>query len=258
MRLADDDLSPDTRQHRGAHPADKQLFSVERLPVLREAIADLSWLLTRGYSLKSSLKLSGDRYNLQERQRLALSRAACSDFQLEHRRESCIAIESLRGETVAIDGFNLLITLEAALSGGLLIICRDQCIRDLSGVHGSYRSVVETAQAIGLVGGALEALGVKEARWFLDKPISNSGRLGNQIRQLAAQHLWRWEVDLAFNPDAEILASAQIAVSSDSLILDSATSWTELNSHIVRQHIPQSWIVDLRPQSDGRSSSGRD
>ena len=65
-------MSPDTRQHRGAHPADKQLFSDRYLPELRDSTADLSWLLSRGYSLKSSAKLVGDRHNLKERQRLLL------------------------------------------------------------------------------------------------------------------------------------------------------------------------------------------
>ena len=240
-------MSPDTRQHRGAHPADKQLFSDEHLPSLRDAIADLSLLLTRGYSLKSSLKLVGDRYNLKERQRLAVWRAACSDSQLEHRRGNCVPIDKIRGESLVIDGFNLLITIEAALSGGLLIVGRDECFRDLSGVHGSYRSVVETEQAICLVGRAFEAIGVKKARWFLDKPISNSGRLADRIRHLSAERSWPWEVELAFNPDAEILSSAHIAVSSDSVILDRATSWVDLNSHLIGQYLSKSWIVDLRP-----------
>jgi hypothetical protein len=242
-------MSPDTRQHRGPHPADKQLFSDQQLPALHSAAGDLSWLLTRAYSLKSSLKLVGDRYNLKERQRLAISRAACSDSQLEHRRASRIPIDKIRDESLVIDGFNLLITIEAALSGGLLIVGRDECIRDLSGVHGSYRSVIETEQAICLVGRALEEIGVGESLWFLDKPVSNSGRLGDRIRKLAAQHSWPWEVELAFNPDAEILTSARIAVSSDSVILDRATSWAELNSHIIRLYLSRAWIVDLRPHS---------
>ena len=226
------------------------MFSDKQLPALQNATADLSWLLTRDYALKSSLKLVGDRYNLKDRQRLAVSRAACSDSQLQHRRASCISINNVRGESILIDGFNLLITIEAALSGGLLIVSRDECIRDLSGVHGSYRSVVETEKAICLVGSVLEAIGVKQARWFLDKPISNSGRLADRIRHLAAEHSWPWEVELAFNPDAEILSSTGIAVSSDSVILDRASSWVDLNSHLVRENLSRSWMADLRLLSD--------
>jgi hypothetical protein len=246
-------MSPDSRQHRGPHPEDKQLFSEKQLPDLQSATADLSWLLTRDYALKSSLKLVGDRYNLKDRQRLAVSRAACSDSQLQRRRASCLPINTVRGEPILIDGFNLLITIEAALSGGLLIVSRDDCIRDLSGVHGSYRSVVETEKAICLVGSALEAIGVRQARWFLDKPVSNSGRLADRIRHLAVEYSWPWEVELAFNPDATILSSAGIAVSSDSVILDRATSWVDLNSHLVREKLSRSWIADLRLRSSEHS-----
>ena len=34
----------------------------------------------------------------------------------------------LRGERLLIDGFNLLITLEAALSGAVLLRCRDDVL----------------------------------------------------------------------------------------------------------------------------------
>ena len=137
-------MSPDLRKHRGAHPEDRELFAAEQMPVLRNATSELSWLLTRGYSLKSALKLVGDRYMLTERQRLAMSRAACSDQSKERRAGTLISTDAVVGKDLIVDGFNLLITIEAALSGGLLIICRDGCVRDLSSVHGSYRSVDET------------------------------------------------------------------------------------------------------------------
>src|SRR5215216_3745694 len=102
-------MSPDSRQHRGAHPRDRELFDAGRLAILRQATSDLSWLLSRGYALKSSLKLAGDRHNLTDRQRLAISRAACSDEQKERRKKTCLAFESLRNQRLMIDGFNLVI-----------------------------------------------------------------------------------------------------------------------------------------------------
>ena len=53
---------------------------------------------------------------------------------------------------VALDGFNCVITLEAALSGGLVLIGRDGCLRDLSSIHGTYRAVSETPRAVELLG----------------------------------------------------------------------------------------------------------
>src|SRR2546422_3693048 len=124
-------MSPDFRRHRGAHPEDRNLFNAEQMPVLRTATSDLSWLLTRRYSMKGALKLVGDRYMLTDRQRLAISRAACSDQSKERRARTLISTDDVASKELIVDGFNLLITIEAALSGGLLMICRDGCVRDL-------------------------------------------------------------------------------------------------------------------------------
>src|ERR671939_1175079 len=79
-------VSPDRRQHRGAHPADQVMFTPERMPTLRTATAELSWLLSRAYAVRAALKLVGDRHGLTERQRLAVARAACSDTSLTRRQ----------------------------------------------------------------------------------------------------------------------------------------------------------------------------
>src|SRR5947199_8872547 len=179
-------MSPDLRKHRGAHPEDRNLFAAEHLPALRTATRELSWLLTREYSLKGALKLVGDRYTLTDRQRLAMARAACSDQSKERRDAALVEAAKVAGEALIVDGFNLLITVEAALSGGLLMLCRDGCVRDLSSVHGSYRSVNETANAIEVIGNSLVSHQPGSVTWLLDRPISNSGRLAQRIRETAA------------------------------------------------------------------------
>ena len=236
---------PDTRNHRGAHPADRELFADNQLPVLRTSVADLSWLLTRGYSMKAALKLVGDRHALTDRQRLAVSRAACSDQSKEHRAATNLPAEAVAGEELIIDGFNLIITIEAALSGGVLIHCRDGCLRDLSSVHGSYRSVNETDQAISLIGTALEDLGPKSVAWLLDRPISNSGRLAKRIRDLATENNWNWTVEVLFNPDAEIITSGRVVISSDSHVLDETDRWINLNRYLLDHRLKKFWLMDL-------------
>ena len=68
--------------------------------------------------MKGALKLVGDKFALTERQRLAVSRAACSDQSKTHRASTRVAIGDLKGQLIVIDGFNLLITIEAALRVG--------------------------------------------------------------------------------------------------------------------------------------------
>ena len=78
-------MSPDHRQHRGAHPDDNWLFAPEQVAGLRTAAGDLAWLLERGYPSTASLKLVGDHHRLNERQRTALLRATCSDTSRQKR-----------------------------------------------------------------------------------------------------------------------------------------------------------------------------
>ena len=78
---------PDKHAHRGPDPRDGDLFGPSYWPALREAVADLSWLLGRGYAPVSALKLVGDRWSLTERQRQAVRRAAFSDDARQRRTE---------------------------------------------------------------------------------------------------------------------------------------------------------------------------
>lgn len=238
-------MSPDTRHHRGAHPADAQLFGSDQLSKLRLAVSELSWLLSRGYNITSSLKLVGDRHGLRERQRLAVCRSSCSDQNKQRRTDHRVSVEQLRREPVIVDGFNLMITIEAALSKGPLFIGIDGCIRDLSSVHGSYRSVDETDRAITMVGEALQILGASSVRWLLDRPVSNSGRLASRIVRLAADRNWPWQVEVVFNPDANIVSSPDVAITSDSSVLDRVERWTDLKSYLVARQIPDAWLIDL-------------
>lgn len=237
---------PDHRRHRGAHPQDHDLFAASHLPALQQAVDNLSWLLSRNYAVNSALKLVGDRYGLTERQRLAVARAACSDRQQGYRRQTCRPFTALKGQRIVLDGFNLIITVEAALSGGVLVLCRDGCIRDLSSVHGSYRNVAETETAICLISDVLWQGEPEAVWWLLDQPVSNSGRLAQTIRSLAAQHQWPWEVEVVLNPDRTIQQSQLLAVTSDSNVLDGVSQWFNLSEALLQQHAMEAWVIDLR------------
>jgi len=209
-------------------------------------VCDLSWLLSRGYAPAASLKLVGDRFALKERQRLAVARAACSDRQRESRGQNRLPLESIKDQDLLIDGFNIIVTMEAALSGGVLIKCRDGCVRDMSSVHGSYRSVAETEEAIRLISERLLGAEPASAVWLLDQPVSNSGRLAQRIRGMVVEHNWPWSVEVVMNPDKVLRSSDQIVVTSDSNILDGVKGWINLGEILIAKRLPEARIVDLR------------
>ena len=238
-------IMPDKRLHRGQHPADEKFFRETLIPGIRRAVADYSLLLSKGYAEKSSLKLVGDRFTLTERQRLAVMRSACSDEQQSGRKSRQLDINAVAGQMIAIDGYNVLITIEAAMSGGLIFRGRDGCCRDLASIHGTYRRVSETQPAIELIGGFLQQIGINQALWLLDSPVSNSGRLKTLIREIAEKNGWGWEIELVISPDAVLIKGEKIVASSDSVVLDKCGKWVDLAGEIIKKQIPAAKIIDL-------------
>ncbi|MDY3558375.1 DUF434 domain-containing protein [Gemmata sp. JC673] len=232
---------PDTRKHRGPGPQDPEWFGPGSRPALASAVSDLSWLLSRGYAAPSSLKLVGDRYELVERQRTAVLRSACSDGSLAGRRARQIGVAALRGRPLRIDGFNLILTLESALGGGVIIGGRDGSFRDLASVHGTYRKVEETQPALDLAARLLAAWGAGPCTWLLDAPVSNSGRLAEMVRATRPD----WAAEVVPNPDAVLVQPGDLVATADSVILDNCGEWVGLARAVVEAGVPGAFVIDL-------------
>jgi len=238
---------PDTRSHRGPHPEDARLFAEDELPRLRRATADYSWLLSRGYPETSALKLVGDRYRLTARQRVAVARVACSDQQAVRRREHEVYAGQTAGATLWLDGYNVLTTVEAALAGAVVLAGRDGTYRDMASMHGSYRKVAETRPALELIGRTCAELGIRRCTWFLDRPVSNSGRLRTILLDVAAQRGWPWDAELVNDPDPLLCEADSIVATADSVILDHCQWWYNLARETIRRFVPEARVVDLVP-----------
>lgn len=98
-----------------------------------------------------------------------------------------------------------------------------------------YRKVAETLPAIDMIGQTLEKLRVSEAIWYLDRPVSNSGRLKQRIGRYAAEKGLTWTVELVQNPDKNLINSNRLIATSDSAILDRCSRWFNLCR----------WIIDM-------------
>ncbi len=242
---------PDRRQHRGANPEDIHAFAESEWPALRTAVAELCWLLTRDYAENSALKLVGDRHNLSARQRMAVRRCACPAQSLKQRTQTRTTLERHLGGCVGVDGYNLLITLESAISGGLILVGLDGCYRDLASIHGTYRRVEETVPALRLLSEYLTKAGMGAVDWYLDRPVSNSGRLKQLMLSEAAglsshsDGTCKWNIELVDSPDRALLQHPGPIVTTDSVVLDRCGSWINLAAEIINGRIPRTWKVSL-------------
>lgn len=168
---------------RGYVPTDQKEFRNENLNKLYEAAEDLLYLLNRGYKIKGTSTFIGNHYLLSERQRLALVRGISRyDDVIKRKSKEITNLSNI--EEVNIDGFNTIITLEVALSNSLIIKSMDETIRDLAGLRGTYSVIDKTEVAIKLIGEFLLEHKIKKATFYLDKPVSNSGRLKMKILEI--------------------------------------------------------------------------
>lgn len=234
------------RKHRGMAPQDRLFFDPERVDLLREAVSDLSYLRHRGYPQKASVALIGNHYQLTARERLALAHAASN----AEKRLPPVTLHALEGATLCIDGFNLLILLESALGGGVLIRGRDGLIRDIANIHGSYRIRAETAEAITLVAQELKRLKVNKAIWYFDRPVSNSGRIAKMVQEVASKYESSipMEAVTADRVDTLLKKCRGVVVTADSAILEAGVRWFDLGGWILRHRQLHANIVDLAPK----------
>ncbi len=139
-----------------------------------------------------------------------------------------------QGSVVNIDGFNTIITLEVALSGSLLLKTMDGTIRDLAALRGTYRLIDKTDKAILLIGSELEKNQIGKVVFYLDAPVSNSGRLKQRIMELLNPFSFEVCVEVINQVDST-LEKLDNVITSDAIILDKCISWINLNAKILEE-----------------------
>lgn len=218
---------------RGYSPNDQREFGNKSINKLLKAGRDLQYLLNQGYNIKGASAFVGNHYLLSERQRLGLVRATSAEESIKIRKSK--EIEQIPcGSVINIDGFNTVITLEVALSDSLLLKCMDGTIRDLAALRGTYRLIDKTDTAILLIGNILGKSKIDKVVFYLDAPVSNSGRLKQRIIELLNQFNFEVQVELVHNVDT-VLEKLDNVITSDAIILDKCASWINLNAKIIEE-----------------------
>ena len=221
---------------RGYVPEDERNFSAEAIKKMKTASRHICYLLDERYYLKQAAVFVGNHFLLSERQRLAITRSVASRKQLTERSRKKMDIQDLAGKEVWIDGFNIIITLEVLLSDSLLFSCMDGTIRDLAALRGTYRPIPETADAVRMMLGLLQAAGVSKVNILLDEPISNSGRLKSLIADVAEEDYCSFALDIQVLRDVDrTLYGKGYVITSDSIILDHCLSWVNLTAECLKR-----------------------
>jgi hypothetical protein len=228
---------------RGAHPEDPRAFSTDTLPRLGSAAQELAWLIDRGYPRAAALAFVGDHHRLNGRQRLALERGVCSANEYRRRAAREEDLEDVAGKTLLVDGLDLLVMTEVALAGGLVLVCADGAVRDLSGPRAHYRPIRETEEAIDRIGVTLASVRVARTVFYLDSPVESAGKLRARLLEHAAGWSCAVDVQIVKNPDAS-LTGARHVVSTDGSVMEASSSWFNLGARVV-DRIKSAWLLRL-------------
>jgi len=197
------------------------------------ALNDYRYLREKGYPEKALLKLVGDRYKLSRTERNTLFRGVIPGEIAASRRQKLVTAAGLVGHSLGIDWYNVLITVETFLRGLPLFISDDGIIRDSSATHGSYRRSSLTDRALDAILAALGPLALSEIDAFLDSPIAFSGLMAEEARdRLSGLHV-PFRVTLEHTADYPLKSYHGVVASSDSVVLDRASSVFDLPRHSV-------------------------
>ncbi len=203
----------------------------------KNAVTDYRLLKNRLYPDKAALKLVGDRYRLSSVARNCLLRGIVAETPALARRLKIIGGRDIAENDLGIDWFNVLITLESYLKGGVLFLADDGLLRDSAAVHGSYRPGPPTERAIALICDWLARLSPRRVDIFFDSPISHSKKMRDDLEQrlLAGNPAFTFSLALAASADYALKGYPGIVASSDSVVIDACRAVLDLPRHILEQ-----------------------
>ena len=204
---------------------------------LQKAAVDFRYLLNRGYPRKATLEIVGNRYGLTFDERHLLHRGVFSDADSESRRKKIVSIKAIRNKDLAIDGHNVLITVEAGLSGRPLILADDGFIRDISGLSGSFKKTITTEKAFQVIVTFLKKWRPRHTLFLFDAPISKSGILAQELRALLKKEGLPGDAMAVKVPEKILIEFQGVIATSDTAIIDRSERVIDLAGNIIRTAI---------------------
>jgi hypothetical protein len=186
--------------------------------MLRDAADELRYLLDRGYRKDYALDFVCDHHKLRGAERATLARSVFSFKEASSVKRKMLSLDDADGREVCVDGYNVLITCEAACAGRALV-CDDGVVRDTEGVFGKYKVTPSTWETLEGICRILE----KTSFLFLfDAQVSRSGKIVEYLTSRGHEAMTERHVDSA------IIKSGLIAATSDSVILEKVSHFIDV------------------------------
>jgi hypothetical protein len=217
-----------------------------KLNFLQKAAEDFRYLINRRYPRKAALELVGNRYGLTFDERHLLHRGVFSNKNSKARRKKKITFREVRNEDLAIDGHNVLITIEAGLSRRPLILGDDGIIRDISGLSGSFKKTETIDKAIQFIIDAIKRMKPRRTLFLFDAPISMSGKLAQEVRNQLKKENLKGEAMAVKVPEKILIGFRGVIATSDTAIIEQSKMVLDLAGYILKKNNKLESLIQLR------------
>ena len=189
----------------------------------KHAINDYIYLLERKYPQKAILKLIGDKYLLSGIERTILFRGIATQNKIVSRCTKLATENELYHQTLHVDCYNTLITIGSYLNGSIVFVGNDNFLRDASEIHGKIFRTELFKKSLLLIFNYLKKINVYEVLFYLDKPVSYSGKLCQEINDWLKKENIKGNAQTCGSPDF-ILKNIDYGFcsTSDSIIIDNS------------------------------------
>lgn len=199
-----------------------------------KASQDLKYLLDRNYNRTTAINLVVNRYELSEKNCNLLHRYVFPEKEIRAHRKKICPPRRMRGKKIVIDGYNVLITVEAALEGKDTILGMDGILRDVKGIFSKYKFDKNSEKAIDKILEKLKEFKPSSTLFIFDSQISKSGELAAFVRERMEEHGLTGDAITSPHADKEIKKLNCITLSSDSIIIENVDRVIDLPSKISR------------------------
>ena len=213
-------------------------------PELWEAARDFRYLLARGYPRQAALGLVGNRYGLEVIGRRLLHRGVFAPEVAAARRAKLRRIADFPGHPLALDGHNVLITLECALRKLPLVAADDGWVRDVGEVSRAFRVSPATDRVLARLADYLADQAAGPVEVFYDAPLSLSGELARRTREIFASRGLDVRAAAVPVPERRLSGFPGAIATSDTALIDAHATVVDLAGEIIRRH--REWpVIDL-------------
>jgi hypothetical protein len=215
---------------------------------LLPAALDYRFLLGKGYPWQASLALVGNRYNLPASARQILHRGVFSPAVAAQRRRKLCLVRNLAGRPLALDGHNVVITLESAWQGIPLLAADDGFIRDIAQVSHRFRFTSLTELVLQRLSFYLAAHKIGPVMFWYDGPMNRSGELAAATRRLLQDCQLTGDAQAVPVPEKRLLEFPGVIGSSDTYLIDRSQHVADVAGEIIRE-LPQVQIIALAEEA---------